>query len=390
VNRHAFLSAICAEPNEMVHRLVYADWLDEHGEAARAEFIRLQVRRDGLPAEHPLVRWSISREAELLEVHGVTWLADLPPGLERPRWHRGFVEEIRTSPAQWVLRHTEIREKTPICRLRLTTLQQVSELVDAQPERLAASLAGIEHLDLNDDPLTDGIGAAFLDLPEFPRLKSLYLRRQHLSPAGLEVLGTSGLLTSLDTLEIGFGGTTMNALSDLEPLLYSPELGKLRSLRLRGSLGGFNYFTWINPPLLAASLERLCLSHCQLRAQELDRILVISLPRLQALDLSFNAMGPEAVKAVDALQDCPLSWLNLSRTLLGDDGATQLANSPFFTQLHGLDLSLNRIGSAGGRALAQSDKLTAIQMLDLIYNHFDEATEEALVARYGKALWLDR
>ena len=38
-----FLEAICATPQDDTPRLVYADWLDEHGDPARAEFIRVQV-----------------------------------------------------------------------------------------------------------------------------------------------------------------------------------------------------------------------------------------------------------------------------------------------------------------------------------------------------------
>jgi uncharacterized protein (TIGR02996 family) len=38
----AFLRAIIAEPADDLPRLVYADWLDEHGEPERAEFIRVQ------------------------------------------------------------------------------------------------------------------------------------------------------------------------------------------------------------------------------------------------------------------------------------------------------------------------------------------------------------
>src|SRR5438093_1495473 len=40
--RSALLAAICAHPDEDTPRLVYADWLDEHGEHDRAEFIRVQ------------------------------------------------------------------------------------------------------------------------------------------------------------------------------------------------------------------------------------------------------------------------------------------------------------------------------------------------------------
>lgn len=38
----AFLKVIIAEPQEDVHRLVFADWLEEHGEEGRASFIRAQ------------------------------------------------------------------------------------------------------------------------------------------------------------------------------------------------------------------------------------------------------------------------------------------------------------------------------------------------------------
>ena len=36
----AFLQAILESPDDDTPRLVYADWLDEHGQSDRAEFIR--------------------------------------------------------------------------------------------------------------------------------------------------------------------------------------------------------------------------------------------------------------------------------------------------------------------------------------------------------------
>ena len=39
----AFLEAIIAAPGDDTPRLVYADWLEEHGEGERAEFIRVQI-----------------------------------------------------------------------------------------------------------------------------------------------------------------------------------------------------------------------------------------------------------------------------------------------------------------------------------------------------------
>jgi uncharacterized protein (TIGR02996 family) len=39
----AFLAALRANPADDLTRLVYADWLDEHGETAKAEYLRLVV-----------------------------------------------------------------------------------------------------------------------------------------------------------------------------------------------------------------------------------------------------------------------------------------------------------------------------------------------------------
>ena len=47
----AFLAAILERPEDDFPRLVYADWLDENGDPARAEFIRLQLQLAREPPE---------------------------------------------------------------------------------------------------------------------------------------------------------------------------------------------------------------------------------------------------------------------------------------------------------------------------------------------------
>lgn len=47
-----FLRSILSNPAELTNWLVYADWLDEHGDP-RAEFIRLEIRRGQLPDADP-------------------------------------------------------------------------------------------------------------------------------------------------------------------------------------------------------------------------------------------------------------------------------------------------------------------------------------------------
>jgi uncharacterized protein (TIGR02996 family) len=81
-----FLAAIRAAPDDDAPRLVYADWLDEHGQSARAEFIRVQcllARRKSAELR--------AREAELLARHHDAFAAHLAaPGL-RFTFERGFI-----------------------------------------------------------------------------------------------------------------------------------------------------------------------------------------------------------------------------------------------------------------------------------------------------------
>ncbi len=70
----ALLSAIRAEPDDDGPRLVYADWLEEHGEQPRAEFIRVQCELARLPGKDPRSAALVAREQELRRAHEARWL----------------------------------------------------------------------------------------------------------------------------------------------------------------------------------------------------------------------------------------------------------------------------------------------------------------------------
>lgn len=82
----ALLAAIRAAPEDDAPRLVYADWLEEHGQPERAEFIRVQcelARRDSLALRQ--------REAELTARYCEVFAGSLAsPGI-RFQFHRGFI-----------------------------------------------------------------------------------------------------------------------------------------------------------------------------------------------------------------------------------------------------------------------------------------------------------
>jgi uncharacterized protein (TIGR02996 family) len=75
MSHEAFLREICERPDDDAPRLIYADWLDENGESARAEFIRVQVEQARFPAGDP-------RREKLNE-----WLRRVP-GIDPEKWHR--------------------------------------------------------------------------------------------------------------------------------------------------------------------------------------------------------------------------------------------------------------------------------------------------------------
>jgi uncharacterized protein (TIGR02996 family) len=82
----ALLAAVRAAPADDAPRLVYADWLDEHGQPERAEFIRLQCEL--ARTDDPALR---RREAELLAAHHDALAGPLAAPHLRFRFERGFI-----------------------------------------------------------------------------------------------------------------------------------------------------------------------------------------------------------------------------------------------------------------------------------------------------------
>lgn len=89
----AFLAAIYEEPNDDTPRLVYADWLEDHGHPERAELIRLQCR---ITRGEPYTLEDDNRAFDLAEQHRKAWTGHLPQD-KAATWEfqRGFPEELQ-------------------------------------------------------------------------------------------------------------------------------------------------------------------------------------------------------------------------------------------------------------------------------------------------------
>jgi uncharacterized protein (TIGR02996 family) len=114
----AFLQAIGESPDDDTPRVIYADWLDDHGHYERAEFIRVQCQLARMPAgdgqRHPLEEL----ERRLLERHQGEWLGSLRPSLSAWRFRRGFLDAV-TVPAATYMRHATFPRPASVRRIEV-------------------------------------------------------------------------------------------------------------------------------------------------------------------------------------------------------------------------------------------------------------------------------
>lgn len=162
-----FLTAITAAPDDDTPRLVYADWLDEHGRRARAALIRVQCEQARLPEPCQLTFTPIgmvlgSVEAEvatckacrdthgfvcewhrldllardLIDAHAHVWLFEVPPGFRRflpddtrKAFRRGFIERVSCTWLDCRDYLDAALARSPVQEVTLTTVPE-GEYVD--------------------------------------------------------------------------------------------------------------------------------------------------------------------------------------------------------------------------------------------------------------------
>src|SRR5690242_12611585 len=93
----AFLHAIRENPGDDGPRLVYADWLDEHGQPERAEFIRVQCQLAPLEPDDDRYPALKHREFKLWGHHHRAWSEPLRPFTRSYSFHRGFADHVSLS-----------------------------------------------------------------------------------------------------------------------------------------------------------------------------------------------------------------------------------------------------------------------------------------------------
>jgi uncharacterized protein (TIGR02996 family) len=249
----AFLHDIIENPDDDGPRLVYADWLDDHGEPDRARFIRVQCELAGLPEGNDPRRVELEvQEKELRDRHGGEWFQPFSELSGSGWWtRRGFVEGatflardfIRRAPdlfRRHPLRHVHLVETVKVralsqvpqlVRLATLSLKTTGDIGDRGAAVLAACpyLAGLARLGLACNDIGDrGVGA-LAGSPHLAGLHELELALNRVGDAGATALASSPHLARLTYLGLWHNGV---GLAGCQGLALSPYLGRLERLEL--------------------------------------------------------------------------------------------------------------------------------------------------------------
>lgn len=335
------MAAIRATPDDGAPREVLADFYEEQGDSARADFVRAQVRQLAVPRLDPAwLDHELAARAPML-AHGDAWRAALP-SIEGVRWGSfvgGIVGSVAFDDVALVPTHAEtIMAANPVRtfairwprmgdRPELDAVDGLRELVvvgtllaaeDLEWLARCPILSTVQSLRIVGSRMGSDALPSLLASPHLDNLRHLGLSRHHLDDAAIDALVDAdltlhGLDLSVETMEeIGSGGrdednlerdgmtrlaawpglANVEALNltgiqmtpeGLAALLSSPHNGKLRSLSLR-SVSDYDWEEDDRPDVLAgfsAAREGLMLS---------------------ALDIGENQLSPDSAGAI---RDCP-------------------------------------------------------------------------------------
>jgi uncharacterized protein (TIGR02996 family) len=292
------LQDILEHPDDDAPRLVYADWLEEHGDPDRAEFIRVQIEAARLRQEKAHRPALQERWWKLLGKHKDEWLREVPAPLRKGAvFDRGFVDTLNCTALEFLRGAERLFRRAPVRSARLAHAgRRLADLAAcpylARLRRLNFSRAGRR---------LDGAEASlFFASPHLGRLAELDLSGNAVGPQGAAALAACPRLAGLAQLDLSHNGIGDEGAA---ALAASPHLGNLEYLTL-----------YVNDIGDAGAAALAASPH---------------LNRLDFLSLISNQVGPAGVEALAAATGLPaLTRLRLAYNPVGDRGAQALLGSP--------------------------------------------------------------
>lgn len=372
----AFFDRHRADPHGDGPRLIYADWLDDHGEPDRAEFIRVQCALARLPDDAPERPALAARAARLREAHEARWAAPLAGLVSAWEFRRGLLDSVSVDTEQFLGTGRAIFAAAPVRKVRFVEVGRL--LADLARSPL---LGHVRELDLCGNALR-GRGPYFLARsPHLGRLEALDLGFTELADAGLDTLAWSPVFAGLRTLRVNDNPRLGPA--GLRAFAASPHLTDLTEFDVSGNdLPDAALRPLLTGPV-GDRLHRLVLHGNRLgdagTAAFVNATVFGRMAATRALDLRHLKMGPTGARALaetPALADVEI--LLLDGNAVGDAGLTALATSPHIRRLRTLSLRENRVSDDGVRALIWSPVMGTLRRLDLSGNIITQASLDRL------------
>jgi uncharacterized protein (TIGR02996 family) len=283
----SLLESIRDRPDDPNLRRVHADWLEEHGEPALAELIRISSELATRTADADRLDRLQARRAELLAANAGRWpVASLE--------HLFRIAEAGQGPVRmWAHVETYPAEADVLARVFPLTDVELSDTTRGDERAL----------------LPDEVFPPVAACPALAGWTALYLPDSIFSPSGLAIL------------------------------LGSPHLSRLRLLDMFESFAGDEVLAWVNAPRWPP-LRKLHLNGV-VQGDEFTAALVRSghLRGLTELSLIYNEIGDAGAAALAGSPDLAgLTLLELYGNEIGDEGARALARSPHLKNLRALDI----------------------------------------------------
>ncbi len=420
MERESLYAAICADPCDDLPKLVFADWLDEHGDAvdrAHAELIRIQCEWDAnarvyeralepymllasrelLPPAEKLAKVDVAAGRARAMLERAASLESLTKGKSREPLKqyygasyrhagriRGLRTELKISMEQtWETHIGQIAAGFPLRELMVGIPQ--SRRVDPWDHGAFDTrvLSNLESLSSYNIPLT-ALTLAIVASPSLVHLKRLKTRYSHRQSDLFAILERAEHLVELAEIEIdrfaasGSIGTFTR--------FHGAIARNLRRLRV-----GYGHLDHPYPSL--PLLLQFVGVECKLEELEIsdssdteDGVAVLTRGEIDGshlVKLAFPLGGLTARGACELMTSArfpKLRQLDISENVLGDLIGKRLERTASFPGLHSLDMSSAHLTADGIAALARWNGFNGLRKLELSGNGINHASMRCLIS----------